>query len=57
MQGHLQVLLDEVGAAAHTTEQENLALLADIDALGQSARSGWTKWRSCAPSAPTIWQR
>ncbi len=38
MQGHLQVLLDEVGAAAHTTEQENLALLADIDALGQSAQ-------------------
>ena len=32
------VLLDEVGAAAHTTEQENLALLADIDALGQSAQ-------------------
>ena len=56
MQGHLQVLLDSRRGGTPPSK-ENLALLADIDAWAGPRSSGWTKWRSCAPSAPTIWRR
>ena len=37
MQGHLQVLLDEIRTAASLTEQDNRQLMAQIAQLGQSA--------------------